>query len=104
MRPSAPVASGMPTSNSQKHPFMGWWGDMGGPKQKGITQYSVSPFRQSVFRGALKGYVTNGYKRLAQQSIYFAVPIAVGYGILSWAIKDNHFRNSKHGQIAGKFP
>ncbi|ORY57106.1 cytochrome b-c1 complex subunit 8 [Leucosporidium creatinivorum] len=82
---------------------MGWWGAMGGPKQKGITTYVVSPFRQASMRGAFAHWAINGYKRVAQQSLYFAVPLGLGYAILKWAIADNHLRNSKAGHIQGKF-
>ena len=67
MRPSAPVKSGMPGGKldlplhcrdeltEQERPLyveakmggivlifqMGWWGEMGGPKQKGVVQYST---------------------------------------------------------------
>ncbi|GAA5912518.1 ubiquinol--cytochrome-c reductase subunit 8 [Sporobolomyces salmoneus] len=100
MRSSAPVSSGMPTG----HKYMGWWGDMGGPKQKGIATYTLSPFRQDPMRGAYKHWAVNGAKRLGQQAVYFAVPFGLGYALIQWAIKDNHLRNSKHGQAKGLFP
>ncbi|GAA5998640.1 ubiquinol--cytochrome-c reductase subunit 8 [Rhodotorula paludigena] len=100
MHASSSVHSGMPTGSK----WMGWWGDMGGPKQKGIVTYTVSPFRQAPMRGAWKHWTVRGYHRLAQQAIYFAVPIGMGYGLISWAIKDNALRNSKEGQAKGLFP
>ncbi len=51
---------------------------MGGPTQKGIVQYSVSPFQQNAMRGALHSYVFYGFKRIMQQAPYFALPFAVG--------------------------
>lgn len=30
--------------------YMGWWGHMGVPKQKGITSYAVSPLAQSHYK------------------------------------------------------
>ncbi|KAL8276615.1 hypothetical protein RQP46_010964 [Phenoliferia psychrophenolica] len=89
----------MPTGSK----YMGWWGDMGGPKQKGITSYVVSPMRQAPMRGAFSHWIINGYKRTLQQAPYFVVPIGLGYGLLKWAIADNHLRNSKAGHIQGKF-
>ncbi|BGP26824.1 cytochrome b-c1 complex subunit 8 [Rhodotorula toruloides] len=100
MRASSAVHSGMPTGKK----YMGWWGDMGGPTQKGISQYVVSPFRQAPMRGAFSHYLHNGARRIGQQAVYFAVPFIAAYGILQWAIKDNHLRNSKHGQAQGLFP
>merc|ERR1711890_82922 len=93
-------SSGMPTGSK----YMGWWGDMGGPTQKGIQQYIVSPFRQQPMRGAFAHWAKNGYRRLAQQAVYFAVPLGLGYAVIQWAVKDNHLRNSKHGQAQGLFP
>jgi len=34
---------------------IGWWGDMGGPKQKGIVQYSA--LSRSMFRAATDVYI-----------------------------------------------
>ncbi|UZJ51015.1 hypothetical protein CBS101457_000335 [Exobasidium rhododendri] len=93
MRPSAVFQSGMPTG----HKYMGWWGAMGGPKQKGVTSYSVSPYQQSAMRGALKGYVFYGYKRLMQQAPYFVLPFGIAYAILAWGKQKNDYLNSKEG-------
>lgn len=51
---------------------------MGGPTQKGIIQYSVSPFQQNAMKGALHSYLFYGFKRIMQQAPYFAVPFAAG--------------------------
>lgn len=100
----------------------------------------VSPFRQQPMRGAFAHWARNGYRRLAQQAVYFAVPLGlgpfasplrrpdsclvarltrlvlrccclhappppiIGYAVIQWAVKDNHLRNSKHGQAQGLFP
>ncbi|PWN98414.1 putative ubiquinol-cytochrome c reductase complex 11 kDa protein [Tilletiopsis washingtonensis] len=93
MRPTAPAHSGMPTGTK----YMGWWGAMGGPKQKGIVQYSISPFQQNPMAGALKGYLFFGYKRIMAQVPYFAVPFGIGYAIYSWGVKKNEWYNSKEG-------
>ncbi|KAF9516046.1 hypothetical protein BS47DRAFT_1293115 [Hydnum rufescens UP504] len=79
---------------------MGWWGDMGGPKQKGITSYTISPFRQRAMKGVLTGYIFNGYARIISQAPYFFVPLALGYGTYVWANKTDHYNNSKAGHIA----
>ncbi|PWN49385.1 putative ubiquinol-cytochrome c reductase complex 11 kda protein [Violaceomyces palustris] len=93
MRPSQVAHSGMPTGPK----YMGWWGAMGGPAQKGIAQYTVSPFQQNAMKGALHGYIFYGYKRIMQQAPYFALPFAVGYGLIAWAKKKNAYYNSKAG-------
>lgn len=64
---------------------VGTWGDMGGPKQKGITTYQLSPFRQRAFAGALHGAVFNTFRRTRNQFLYFAPPFIVGYYIYTWA-------------------
>jgi len=73
---------------------------MGGPKQKGIIQYGQSPFRQSPMRNAFRDYVFNGYRRIASQVPYFAIPIALGYGVYSWGKARYQFLNSKAGHVA----
>ncbi|KAG8720178.1 ubiquinol--cytochrome-c reductase subunit 8 [Ceratobasidium sp. 394] len=93
MRPTNVAQSGMPTGKA----YMGWWGDMGGPKQKGTIQYSLSPFKQRAFAGALHGYLFNGYTRLAAQAPYFAIPIGTAYAVYLWANKKDAYLNSKAG-------
>lgn len=51
---------------------------MGGPAQKGITQYSISSFQQNAMKGALHSYVFYGFKRIMQQAPYFVLPFGVG--------------------------
>ncbi|KAL7008472.1 ubiquinol--cytochrome-c reductase subunit 8 [Cystobasidiomycetes sp. EMM_F5] len=96
MRSSAPVLSGMPTGKK----YMGWWGAFGGPPQVGITQYSLSHYRQNAFQGFLKHSVMQGYSRIIAQVPYFLVPIALSYGVISWAVKKNEWHNSKEGHLA----
>merc|ERR1712230_129466 len=97
-RATQPAFSGMPTG----HKYMGWWGNLGGPKQKGIASYTVSPMQAAAMKGAFTQYLFNGYKRVLQQAPYVVLPMAVGYGIIKWAAADNEFRNSKGGILAGK--
>ncbi|CEQ42212.1 SPOSA6832_03997, partial [Sporobolomyces salmonicolor] len=65
---------------------------------------AISPYRNKPMRGAFAHWVIRGYKRTAQQAVYFAVPLGLGYGVIQWAVKDNDLRNSKHGQAKGLFP
>ncbi|QRW25820.1 P-loop containing nucleoside triphosphate hydrolase protein [Rhizoctonia solani] len=80
---------------------MGWWGDFAGPKQKGVISYSISPYKQRAFAGALHGYLFNGYARLAAQLPFFAIPFAGAYGVYVWANKRDAFLNSKAGHGHG---
>ncbi|CAH7684837.1 ubiquinol-cytochrome c reductase subunit 8 [Phakopsora pachyrhizi] len=100
MIPSNVKQSGMPTGKK----YMGWWGDFGGPKQKGIAQYAISPYRQSPMKNAIGHYITQGSRRIAQQVPYWIAPFVVAYGVIKWADSNNHYRNTKAGQKAGYFP
>ncbi|TIB42288.1 hypothetical protein E3P86_00415 [Wallemia ichthyophaga] len=95
MRATGIQNGGMPTGKS----YMGWWGAIGSPKQRGIVQYGISAFQQRPFAGALNGYIFNGYKRLAKQLPYSGIPFAIGYGIYYWASSKHEFLNSKAGHI-----
>ncbi|KNZ46132.1 ubiquinol-cytochrome c reductase subunit 8 [Puccinia sorghi] len=65
---------------------------------------AISPYRQSPMKHALRGYLFNGYRRLAAQVPYWIVPFGVAYGVIKWADADNHLRNTKAGHAQGKFP
>ncbi|KAF8607268.1 ubiquinol-cytochrome c reductase subunit 8 [Ceratobasidium sp. AG-I] len=97
MRPTSVARSGMPSGKA----YMGWWGDLGGPKQKGIVTYGLSPWSQRPFAGALHGYLFNGYARLASQVPYFAIPLGTAYAVYVWANKHDAFLNSKAGHSHG---
>jgi len=96
MRASAVVQSAMPTGKN----WMGWWGDMGGPRQKGIIAYSLSSNQQRACKGVLTGYIFNGYRRLAAQAPYFVIPLGTAYGVYVWAKERDAYYNSKAGHIA----
>jgi len=87
------VLSGMPEG---KH-YIGWWGDMGGPKQKGIVQYSLSPFKQKAMKGVFQGYLFNGFNRLAAQVPYWIGPFSIAYAVYLWGNKEYEYDNSKEG-------
>ncbi|KDN46559.1 hypothetical protein RSAG8_04212, partial [Rhizoctonia solani AG-8 WAC10335] len=78
-----------------------WWGNFNGPKQKGIISYSLSPYKQRAFAGALHGYLFNGYARLAAQAPYFVIPFGTAYAVYVWANKRDAFLNSKAGHGHG---
>ncbi len=77
---------------------------MGGPKQKGITTYSVSPFRQRALAGSLHGMIFNSARRVKGQILYIGVPFSIAYLAYSWAKERNEFYNSKAGHAAGFAP
>ncbi|WFD29900.1 ubiquinol--cytochrome-c reductase subunit 8 [Malassezia sp. CBS 17886] len=91
MRPSNIVQSGMPTG----HKWVGWWGNFGGPAQKGINTYVVSPFEQNPFAGVFRGYLFHGFRRVVAQLPYVGPPLALGYFIYTWGNKESGYVNSK---------
>ncbi|OJA16558.1 hypothetical protein AZE42_00620 [Rhizopogon vesiculosus] len=113
MRPTAARLDGMPGPKT----FNPWWGDTSMHKQRGVTVYSasstpivfmkklltspsVSPFRQRGSKGIFKGWLFNGYRRLAAQVPYWIVPFAIGYGTYAWAKRRDAWQNSKAGHLA----
>ncbi|OZJ03472.1 hypothetical protein BZG36_02746 [Bifiguratus adelaidae] len=77
--------------------YMGWWGHMGGPKQKGITTYTLSPFEQRPFAGLLYNAVFNTARRVTGQIAYVGPALLVLYGTLTWANKRHEYLLSKAG-------
>ncbi|EWC43705.1 cytochrome b-c1 complex subunit 8 [Drechslerella stenobrocha 248] len=78
--------------------YLGPWGAFGGPKQRGIVQYTLAANRQKPTAGALRSAVFNGWRRFRSQVLYIAPPFVAGYLLLDWAEKRNKFLNSKAGQ------
>ena len=42
--------------------------------------------------------------KLTEDSVWGVRTNKTGYAVIQWAVKDNHLRNSKHGQAQGLFP
>ncbi|KAG7567092.1 hypothetical protein FFLO_01218 [Filobasidium floriforme] len=70
---------------------------MGGPKQKGVITYAVSPSRQRAMKGVFHGYIFNGFSRFMRQAPYVLLPASVGYSVYSWAKTKYEWNNSKEG-------
>jgi len=97
MRPTAAVRGDAPTGKA----YSLWWGAKEGAiRQKGIIQYTVSPFRQRAAKNLFRGYLFNGYRRLSSQVGYWIVPVVIGYSTYAWAKKYDAYLNSKEGHIA----
>ncbi|KAI1314441.1 ubiquinol--cytochrome-c reductase subunit 8 [Mortierella claussenii] len=69
--------------------WMGWWGHLGAPKQRGIAIYTLSPYEQRAFAGALHQAVFNTFRRVKGQAFYIAIPMGLAYATYSWG-KKNH--------------
>ncbi|KAI0725086.1 cytochrome b-c1 complex subunit 8 [Fomitopsis betulina] len=96
MRPTAAAHSEMPGPKV----YNVWWGFPELPKQKGITQYAMSPMRQRATHNMFRNWMFNGYRRLSGQVGYFIVPFALGYATYSWGNSHYAYLNSKAGHLA----
>ncbi|TFY81100.1 hypothetical protein EWM64_g2916 [Hericium alpestre] len=77
-----------------------WWGDKSGINQRGIVQYTLSPFRQRPVHHMVRHWMFNGYRRLSKQVPYWIVPFAIGYGTYTWANNQYAWQMSKAGHLA----
>ncbi|KAF2104431.1 hypothetical protein NA57DRAFT_70637 [Rhizodiscina lignyota] len=78
--------------------YMGWWGSLGSPAQKGVTTYALSPNRLSPLAGTTNAAIFNVWRRFKNQVLFFAPPLLAGYYLMSWATERNEYLNSKHGR------
>ncbi|KAF2659639.1 hypothetical protein K491DRAFT_590511 [Lophiostoma macrostomum CBS 122681] len=78
--------------------YMGWWGSLGSPPQKGVTVYSMSANRQNPLAGALNNAIFNTFRRTRTQILYWAPALIIGYSTMQWAIERNEYLNSKPGR------
>lgn len=60
----------------QAKTYMGWWGSLGSPAQKGITTYAVSPYAIRVLNGVVHNAFFNTFRRVKSQALYIALPAA----------------------------
>ncbi|TFK75654.1 hypothetical protein BDN72DRAFT_954818 [Pluteus cervinus] len=97
MRPTVAHMSGMPGPKV----YMQWWGDKNGAiKQKGIYQYTLSPYQFKANPNMIRNYLFNAYRRLSGEALFFIIPFAAGYGIYSWAKSYDGWAKSKAGHLA----
>ncbi|KAI9748137.1 MAG: hypothetical protein M1815_003586 [Lichina confinis] len=80
--------------------YLGGWGDLGSPQQKGIVTYSLSSNRQRPLAGILNAAVFNTWRRFRGQVLYFAPPLVLAYLVMDWATQRNEYLNSKPGRLA----
>lgn len=77
--------------------WMGWWGHLGGPTQRGIVSYTLSPYEQKAFAGAFKKGFFNVVRRVSAQVPYIAPAIAFGYTVYTMGNARHAFYQSKAG-------
>lgn len=66
---------------------MGWWGNLGSPKQKGITTYGLSLNRQNPLAGTAETAIFNTFRRTRNQVLYIVPPFLIAYYTMQWAIE-----------------
>ncbi|KAI9009371.1 UcrQ family protein [Phycomyces nitens] len=82
------------------HGYIGTWGNMGGPTQRGIVTYILSPFEQKPFAGAAYNAVFNTSRRVASQIPYVGVAFGLGFYIYTVANTKHAYLTSKAGHAA----
>ncbi|CAO3607000.1 UcrQ family protein [Cunninghamella echinulata] len=80
--------------------YMGWWGHMGGPTQRGIVTYMLSPFEQRPFAGVVHNAIFNTSRRVMSQVPYVGTAFALGYFIYTSAKSRHAYLSSKAGHAA----
>ncbi|ABN66204.1 ubiquinol-cytochrome-c reductase chain VIII [Scheffersomyces stipitis CBS 6054] len=78
--------------------YMGWWGNIGSPKQKFITIYTVSPWATKPFKGAAYNAVFNTFRRTKNQALYVILPFAIVWNIWTNARDYNEYLYTKAGR------
>ncbi|KAF8912661.1 cytochrome b-c1 complex subunit 8 [Mucidula mucida] len=115
MRPSLIRLGDMP---GPRRAYNVWWGDKHGlMKQRGMYQYSLSPFQSKAAPHWARDYLFNGYRRLSKEAVYWVIPFgfgssrlfrprcnnahrAAGYGVYTWANNYTEYHESKAGHLA----
>ncbi|KAF5352077.1 hypothetical protein D9758_009449 [Tetrapyrgos nigripes] len=97
MRPSVTRYSDMP---GPQHAWNRWWGDTALQKQRGVVQYTISPYQSKAAPKMIRSYIFNFYRRVSGEAVYFVVPFALGYGVYTWAKNRYEYMNSKAGHLA----
>lgn len=78
--------------------YMGWWGNIGSPKQKGITTYAVSPFAQNPLAHVWEKAIFNTFRRAKSQVLYMIIPFTIGYYVLDSYVSRNEYLYTKAGR------
>ncbi|VVT56626.1 uncharacterized protein SAPINGB_P005184 [Magnusiomyces paraingens] len=81
------------------HPksYMGWWGSIGSPPQKGIARYAVSAGSQKLFHHAFHNAIFNTFRRVKNQIFFVVFPVSIYYYIWTSANNYNQWLYTKAG-------
>ncbi|CCK69353.1 ubiquinol--cytochrome-c reductase subunit 8 KNAG_0C02420 [Huiozyma naganishii CBS 8797] len=85
---------GGPSANT----YMGWWGHMGGPKQKGVTSYSVSPYAQKPLAHSFENAFFNSFRRFKSQVLFVLIPAGIYYAWWKNGEEYNSYLYTKAGR------
>ncbi|ORY93045.1 UcrQ family protein [Syncephalastrum racemosum] len=77
--------------------YMGWWGHLGSPTQRGVVSYILSPYQQKAFAGVLHNAIFNTARRVSSQVPYVGTAFGIGYLIYTYANKKHAYLTSKAG-------
>lgn len=77
---------------------MGWWGNIGSPKQKYITTYTVSPYATKPLKGALYNSVFNVFRRVKNQTLFIVIPAVIVWNVWAKARDYNEYLYTKEGR------
>ena len=72
---------------------------MGGPKQRYITTYQLSPYEQRVCAGTLHRAVFNTWRRTIRQVPYVLPGVVFFFGYYTYGVRANEYDHSKAGMM-----
>ncbi|AOW06504.1 cytochrome b-c1 complex subunit 8 [Yarrowia lipolytica] len=78
--------------------YMGWWGHMGSPPQKGIAGYTISPFAARPFAGVVHAAIFNTFRRTKNQALFVILPVSFFYYVWTQASEKNEWLYTKAGR------
>ncbi|KAK4985526.1 Cytochrome b-c1 complex subunit 8, mitochondrial [Elasticomyces elasticus] len=78
--------------------YMGSWGNLGSPPQKGVTTYGLSQNRQKPLAGVTNAAIFNTWRRTRAQILYWGPAMLIAYSLMGWATEKNDYLNSKPGR------
>ncbi|KAK7030740.1 ubiquinol-cytochrome-c reductase complex subunit 8 [Favolaschia claudopus] len=96
MKPSVTRLSDMPGPKV----YNVWWGDRTLPKQRGIYQYTLSPYQAKAAPQMFRSYLFNGIRRLGVYALPIFVPAGIYYYTWKAHVANYEWRNSKEGHLA----
>uniref|UniRef100_A0A060TGR0 Cytochrome b-c1 complex subunit 8 n=1 Tax=Blastobotrys adeninivorans TaxID=409370 RepID=A0A060TGR0_BLAAD len=80
------------------HGYQGWWGSLGGPKQKYTVRYGVAHTAQKPLYGTLHAAFFNTFRRVRAQAFYVLFPVATYYYVWTKAQEYNKWLYTKEGR------